>query len=57
MNNLFQVEETVNVSWVQPRVLDKSQLNSLMSKLDNWCDSISTMEKLIEANAGDILTV
>jgi len=52
-----QVEESVHVSWVQPRVLDHSQLGSLANKLDKWCDSISMMERLIESNAGDILTV
>jgi len=52
-----QVEESVHVSWVQPRVLDRSQLGSLANKLDKWCNSITMMEKLIESNAGDILTM
>lgn len=52
-----QVEECVHVSWVQPRVLDRSQLGSLANKLDKWCDSIQMMEKIIESNAGDILTM
>jgi len=52
-----QVEESVHVSWVQPRVLDRSQLGSLANKLDKWCDSIAVMEKIIESNAGDILTL
>jgi len=52
-----QVEESVHVSWVQPRVLDRSQLGSLANKLDKWCDSIAVMEKIIESNAGDILTM
>jgi len=52
-----QVEESVHVSWVQPRVLDRSQLGSLANKLDKWCTSIAMMEKLIESHAGDILTM
>lgn len=52
-----QVDETLHVSWVQPRVLDRSQLGSLMNKLDKWGDAISGMEKLIETNAGEILTM
>ena len=51
-----QVSESVSVTWVQPRVLNKQQLCSLQSKLDVWVDSIHAMEGLIQENGGEILT-
>ena len=51
-----QVSESVQVTWVQPRVLNKQQLCSLQSKLDVWVESIHSMEALIEQNGGEILT-
>ncbi len=51
-----QVERTVHVSWVRPRVLDRQQLGTLVGKIDEWAASISQMESLIQANASDILT-
>jgi hypothetical protein len=32
------VEEVVNVTWVQPRVLDKDQLNLLHDQLGAWTE-------------------
>lgn len=32
------VESTVNVSWVQPRVLDRSQLSSIKDQLASWSE-------------------
>jgi 26S proteasome regulatory subunit N9 len=51
-----QVSESVAVTWVQPRVLNKTQLASLQSKLDVWVESIHAMEGIIEQNGGEILT-
>ena len=51
-----QVSESVEVTWVQPRVLNKQQLCSLQAKLDVWVESIHSMEALIEQNGGEILT-
>lgn len=51
-----QVGESVDVTWVQPRVLNKQQLCSLQAKLDVWVESIHAMEGLIEQNGGEILT-
>ncbi len=51
-----QVSQTVHVSWVKPRVLDRKQLGTLVGKIDGWTASISHMEGLIQKNASDILT-
>jgi len=36
-----QVDKIVMVSWVQPRVLDLEQINSLKNKLDDWIEKVS----------------
>jgi len=51
-----QVDGSVALTWVQPRVLDSSQVASMVSKIDNWAASVQSMELLIENKAGEILT-
>ena len=41
--------------FLQPRVLDKDQLKTLMGKISNLTGSIRTMENMIENNASEIL--
>lgn len=51
-----QVGQTINLTWVQPRVLDREQLKTIMGKISGLNDAISSMENMIENNAGEILT-
>jgi len=53
--SIDQVDRTVNLTWVQPRVLDKDQLKTLMAKISNLNTSIRSMENMIENNASEIL--
>jgi len=53
---LDQVNETLSVTWVQPRVLNKEQVAKLQDKIETWCEAIKSMETLIEQNGGEILT-
>jgi hypothetical protein len=45
------VEEVVNVTWVQPRVLDKGQLNLLHDQLGTWTERycIFTSDSIMRA--------
>lgn len=52
-----QVAGTVNMTWVQPRVLDRTQIASMVQRLDIWCKHVSTMEMLLENKAAEILTL
>ncbi|KAL6433127.1 hypothetical protein ACFW04_006407 [Cataglyphis niger] len=52
-----QVAGTVNMTWVQPRVLDRSQIAGMVQRLDGWCKDVSSMEKLLESRASEILTL
>jgi len=51
-----QVAGVVNMSWVQPRVLERHQIVNMATTLDHWMTSITAMEKLMESRAADILT-
>lgn len=51
-----QVSGSVSLTWVQPRVLDSSQLTSMLGKISGWVQSVGSMEVLIENKAGEILT-
>ncbi|XP_068326117.1 26S proteasome non-ATPase regulatory subunit 13 homolog B [Pyrus communis] len=50
-----QVEETVHVSWVQPRVLGIPQIQSLRDRLDGWLDKVHTALLSIEAETPDLV--
>ncbi|XP_074109913.1 regulatory particle non-ATPase 9 [Cotesia typhae] len=52
-----QVAGTVNMTWVQPRVLDRTQIGSMVQQLDRWCKDVNTMENLLESRATEILTL
>ncbi|XP_076162675.1 regulatory particle non-ATPase 9 isoform X1 [Ptiloglossa arizonensis] len=52
-----QVAGTVNMTWVQPRVLDRSQISGMVQRLDGWCKDVSSMERLLESRASEILTL
>jgi len=50
-----QVSGVVNMTWVQPRVLDRRQVSDMAKSLDIWMQSITSMEQLMEHRAGEIL--
>lgn len=50
-----QVEGTVHVSWVQPRVLGISQIKSLRDRLDNWMGKVHTALLSVEAETPDLV--
>lgn len=51
-----EVAGVVNMTWVQPRVLDRKQVAAMATTLDTWMSSITSMEQLIESRASEILT-
>lgn len=50
-----QVEGTVHVSWVQPRVLGIPQIKSLRDRLDNWVGKVHTALLSVEAETPDLV--
>lgn len=54
--SIDQVQGVVNMTWVQPRVLDRQQIGGMVKTLDAWMTSITQLEQLIEERAKEILT-
>ncbi|CAI9109331.1 OLC1v1009135C1 [Oldenlandia corymbosa var. corymbosa] len=50
-----QVDGTIHVSWVQPRVLGISQIKSLRDRLDNWVEKVHTTLVSVEAETPDLV--
>lgn len=50
-----QVEGTVYVSWVQPRVLGITQIKSLRNQLDGWIEKVHTTLLSVEAEIPDLV--
>ncbi|KAF6160173.1 hypothetical protein GIB67_016609 [Kingdonia uniflora] len=50
-----QVEGTVYVSWVQPRVLVIPQIKALRNRLDSWLDKVHTALLSVEAETPDLV--
>ena len=38
-----EVEQVVMLTWVQPRVLDRQQLNTMTNKIQSWSTSVQSM--------------
>ena len=43
-----EVDTVVNVKWVQPRVLDKNQIKTIQTRLDEWSAKVNENVSLIE---------
>jgi len=50
------VDKKVLISWVQPRVLDRSQISAMAERFSQWSVGVKNIEFLVEAHAEDILT-
>jgi 26S proteasome regulatory subunit N9 len=50
-----QVDQTVNVTWVQPRVLGKEQLGLLVTQLENWTDRVKGALVTMEDRTAELL--
>nr|XP_046197963.1 26S proteasome non-ATPase regulatory subunit 13-like [Oncorhynchus gorbuscha] len=54
--NIDEVDQKVQMTWVQPRVLDLQQIKGMKDRLDLWCGDVKNMAVLVEQQAHDILT-
>eukprot|EP00250_Pteridium_aquilinum_P001348 c11557_g1_i1 orf=163-1323(+) len=50
-----QVDETVHVSWVQPRVLGIPQIKALRERLDSWLQKVHTTLLAVEAETPELV--
>lgn len=51
-----QVDGTVHVSWVQPRILGIDQVKSLRDRLDTWVGKVHTALLSVEAETPDLVS-
>ncbi|TVU15909.1 hypothetical protein EJB05_39452, partial [Eragrostis curvula] len=51
-----QVDGTIHVSWVQPRVLGIEQVKSLRDRLDTWVGKVHTTLLSVEAETPDLIS-
>ncbi|KAI1294125.1 hypothetical protein F5Y03DRAFT_399745 [Xylaria venustula] len=49
-----QVDEVVNFTWVQPRILDMSQIASMSQRLGEWGENVNKLGNWIETTGQDI---
>ncbi|KAI5925618.1 hypothetical protein F4810DRAFT_58365 [Camillea tinctor] len=49
-----EVDELVNFTWVQPRILDMSQIASMSQRLGEWGENVNKLGNWIEATGQDI---
>ncbi|KAI0165077.1 hypothetical protein GGR52DRAFT_557404 [Hypoxylon sp. FL1284] len=49
-----EVDEVVNFTWVQPRVLDMGQIASMNQRLGEWGENVNKLGNWIEATGQDI---
>ncbi|OTA99947.1 hypothetical protein M426DRAFT_324685 [Hypoxylon sp. CI-4A] len=49
-----EVDEVVNFTWVQPRILDMSQIASMNQRLGEWGENVNKLGNWIESSGQDI---
>ena len=53
---LDQVDGTLRVTWVQPRVLQTSQINLMKDRLQNWCGTVNKTLNFLESETPEFST-
>ncbi|KAK6028632.1 PCI domain protein [Ostertagia ostertagi] len=51
-----QVNKTVLITWVQPRVLNTTQVLAMANRIAAWSKDVMAMENIVSENAREILT-
>jgi len=44
-----QVDQTVRVAWVQPRVLQQSQIALMTERLKSWCETVNKTSTMLDS--------
>jgi len=53
--SIDETEQKFCVTWVQPRVLDLTQVSMMQVKVKSWIESVSGVKNLVQVRAHDIL--
>jgi len=49
-----QVDQTIQVTWVQPRVMDKGEIKLMSGMVEEWLDRVSETTKKMEEQGNDL---
>jgi 26S proteasome regulatory subunit N9 len=52
--SMDEVDQTLTVDFVQPRVLDESQMGHLSTRLGEWAEKVDETSKFIEGQTLDL---
>jgi 26S proteasome regulatory subunit N9 len=52
--SIDQVDQLVVVTWVQPRVLDKSQIDGMRRKLEDWNNQVKKISTFVGQQGGEV---
>lgn len=52
--SIDQVDQTVNVTWVQPRVLDRDQIDGMRKRLDTWNRDVNKIATFVQQEGGEV---
>ncbi len=53
--HMDEVEKTVKITWVAPRVLDQDQIKQLKNRLNQWQKEVDQTTLFVESNAQHII--
>ena len=53
--SIDEVEQTVNITWVQPRVLDKQQLSLVRDQIDDWTKRVKSAVNTVKDQTAELL--
>ncbi|MCO5588558.1 hypothetical protein L7F22_042515 [Adiantum nelumboides] len=54
---LDQHAQLARITWVQPRVLDKRQIEALQARLNAWCDRVEEVTKFVQGETRELLSL
>jgi 26S proteasome regulatory subunit N9 len=49
-----QVDGTVTITWVTPRVLNREQINEMVTMLDDWKNRVDNLSKKFEEDGAEL---
>jgi 26S proteasome regulatory subunit N9 len=52
--SIDQVDQIVIVTWVQPRVLDKDQIDGMRKRLDKWNKEVNKIATFVKQEGGEV---
>ena len=52
--SIDQVDQIVNVTWVQPRVLDRDQIDGMRKRLDTWNEDVNKIATFVQQEGGEV---